>query len=386
MFRYLPLVVKNCWRNRRRTTLTIVSIGASLCLLGVLMAIYHAFYFSDPPPEQALRLVTRNRVSLTFQMPQAYREQIKQIPGVREVMISQWFGGKYKDSRPENMFARFASEPDRLFTIHGEMKVPEDQKKAFQRERSACLVGKALADKYGWKLGDKITIVGDIFPMNLELTIRAIYEAGIGNETLYFNREYLEESLPVRRRGFAGTFNILADSPESVPRIASALDARFRNSSAAETKTEAEQAFQLGFVSALGNVKLFLLSICAAVTFTIMLVSANTMAMSVRERVKEVGVLRTLGFTPGAILGMILSEAVAISVIGGIIGCGLASVLCGAVRSAPVFIQQLKTLSLAPSVAAACVGVAAVIGLVSAAVPAWSASRTPIVEALRASD
>ncbi len=386
MFRYLPLVVKNCWRNRRRTTLTIVSIGASLCLLGVLMAIYHAFYFSDPPPEQALRLVTRNRVSLTFQMPQAYREQIKQIPGVREVMISQWFGGKYKDSRPENMFARFASEPGRLFTVRGEMRVPEDQKKAFQRERSACAVGKALADKYGWKLGDKITIVGDIFPMNLELTIRAIYEADINNETLYFNREYLEESLPVARRGFAGTFNILADSPESVPRIASAVDARFRNSSAAETKTEAEQAFQLGFVSALGNVKLFLLSICAAVTFTIMLVSANTMAMSVRERVKEVGVLLTLGFTPGAILGMILSEAVAISVIGGIIGCGLASVLCGAVRSAPVFIQQLKTLSLAPSVAAACVGVAAFIGLVSAAAPAWSASRTPIVEALRASD
>jgi putative ABC transport system permease protein len=386
MFRYLPLVVKNCWRNRRRTTLTIASIGASLCLLGVLMAIYHAFYFSDPTPEQALRLVTRNRVSLTFQMPQAYREQIRLIPGVREVAISQWFGGTYKDRRPENMFARFAAEPDRLFTLHAEFNVPEDQKKAFQRERSACLVGKALADKYGWKLGDRITIVGDIFPVTLELTLRAIYESGINNETLYFNREYLEESLPPVRRGFAGTFNILADSAESVARIAAAVDSRFRNSSAAETKTEAEQAFQLGFVSSLGNVKLFLLSICGAVTFTIMLVSANTMAMSVRERVREVGVLRTLGFTPAAILGMILGEAVAISIIGGVVGCGLASLLCGVVRSAPAFISQLKTLSIAPPVVAACIGVAAVIGLVSSALPAWSASRTPIVEALRAAD
>src|SRR5437867_404880 len=145
MLRYLPLIVKNCWRNRRRTVLTILSIGASLSLLGILIAIYTAFYLSETPPEQALRLVARNKVSLVFTMPEAYGEKIKKVPGVREVMAEQWFGGMYKDNRPQNLFPRFAVEPDRIFTIRSEMKLPEEQKTAFQRERTACLIGKGLA-------------------------------------------------------------------------------------------------------------------------------------------------------------------------------------------------------------------------------------------------
>ena len=197
MFRYLPFVLRNCWRNRRRTSLTVISMGVSMCLLGVMMSMYYAFYFSDPTPEQALRLVTRNRVSLTFPIPQFYRERIRQVPGVREVMISQWYGGVYKDSRdPKNFFARFAVEPEKLFRIYGELRIPEDQKRAFLRERTACVIGRDLADKFNFHLGDRITLTGDIFPGTMELTVRGIFDSPRASDVLYFNREYLEESLP----------------------------------------------------------------------------------------------------------------------------------------------------------------------------------------------
>src|SRR5579863_764793 len=312
--RHLSLILKNCWRNRRRTILTIASVGVSLCLLGVLMAIYHAFYFSDPTPAQTLRLVTRNRVSLALPLPQYYREKIQQIPGVRDVEIEQWFGGQYIDARPEHLFARMAVEPDQFFGIYGEVRMPDDQKKAFQQERSACIAGRELAEKYHWNLGDRITLKGDIFPFNLELTLRGIYDSpdnAFLARSLFFNREYLEQSMPVRRRGTAGTFAILAASADDVPRIGAAVDKMFHDSPV-QTKTETESAFALSFVAFLGNVKAILLLVCAAVTFTMLLVSANTIAMSLRERVREVGVLKTLGYTRQTILGIILGEAVAV--------------------------------------------------------------------------
>jgi len=385
MFRYLPLIAKNCWRNRRRTLLTVLSVAASLSLLGVLVAVYTAFYLSDTPPDQALRLAVRNKVSLVFSMPEAYGAKIKAIPGVREVMAQQWFGGQYKDDTPKNLFARFAIEPEKIFTVMSEMKVPEDQKTAFQKERTACLIGKDLAKKLDIHLGDRITLKGDIFPVTLELTVRAIYDAPENNETLFFSRKYLDESINGAMKGEVGMWLILADSADSVPRIASAVDEEFRNATI-HTKTEPERQFQLGFINSMGNVKGFLLSICAAVTFTVLLVSGNTMAMAVRERVREVGILKTLGFTREAILGMILGEALLLALIGGVIGLALASALCGMVRQAPAFISQLHTLSIHPPEALACLALAATIGLVSAFVPALGASRTSIVEALRAND
>ena len=380
MFRYLPLIFKNALRSRRRSILTICSVAASLCLLGVLMAIYHAFYFGQATPAQALRLVTRNRISLATVMPISYRQKILQVPGVREAMVLQWFGGVYKD--PKNVFARFAVEPARFFTLYPEYITSEEEKKAFIRERSACMIGRAIADKYNIKLGDRMTLTGDIFPVTLEFTVRSIYDSVDNNETMYFNLDYLFESLSARRRDFAGTFVVLADNPSSVSGIAKTIDDTYRNAPI-QTRTETEQAFQLGFISFLGNVKVFLLSICGAVTFTILLVSANTMAMSVRERIREVGVLKTLGFTNASILGIILGEAAVLSLIGGIIGCVMAVGLTFLVRQAPAFIMQLKTLTLEPSVAALILLVGVIIGVASAFIPAWNASRTPILDSLR---
>jgi putative ABC transport system permease protein len=386
MFRYLPLILKNCWRNRRRTSLTIVSIGVSMCLLGMLMALYHAFYFGEPAPEEALRLVTRNKVSLTFPLPQFYGQKIRQIPGVREIMISQWYGGVYKDARdPKNFFARFAVDADKLFDIYSEFRIPEEQKKAFLRDRTGCVIGRDLAAKFNFHENDRITLIGDIFPGTMEFTVRGIFDSPRASEVLYFHRDYLEEGLPQRQKGDAGTFYVLVDQPGNVSRVAKAIDAEFHNATA-QTRTESEQAFVLSFVSFLGNVKMFLLSICAAVMFTVLLVSANTMAMSVRERVREVGVLKTLGFTPGNILTIILGEACSISLVGGAIGFAISVFLTAGVNKSPAgaFLPPIKPGD--PTVAAACIATALAIGLISSFAPAWSASRTGIVEALRSTD
>ncbi len=386
MLRYLPLIAKNSLRNRRRSVLTILSIAASLCLFGVLAAMYNMFFFTGPSPEQALRLITMNRVSLANPLPVSYLNQIRQVPGVREVMITQWFGGAYKDARDmRNFFARFALEADKLMAVYSEYRVPPEQAKAFVAERTACMVGRGIADRLGFKLGDKIVLQGDIFPVTLELTVRAIYDARRDTENLFFHYEYLRESVSAGRRDSVGTFVLLAENPEAVPRIAQAVDALFRNSPF-QTKTDTERAFELSFLSYLGNVKMFLLAICGALTFTVLLVSANTMAMSVRERVREVGILKTLGFTPGAILGMILGEAVLIAVLGGLIGLGLAAGICAALRQSPTLFVDLKALEVPPAVAGLSVLLSVLIGLSSCLVPAWTTARRSIVDSLHFTD
>jgi putative ABC transport system permease protein len=261
--------------------------------------------------------------------------------------------------------------------------MPEDQRHAFLTERRACIVSRDLAEKLNLKLGDRITLIGDIYPVNLELTLRGIFDDPDAIQSLFFNLDYLRDALPPARRNWNGTVAILADSPEDVPRIAKAVDDMFANSSP-PTKTESEQQFALSFLWFLGNIKLYLLSICGAVTFTILLVSGNTIAMSVRERIKEVGVLKTLGFTNGTILGIIIGEAITISLIGGVIGLILASgltILVG--KAGQAFVGQLHGLSITSVTALIALGVAILIGLISSFVPAWNAARTNILDSLR---
>jgi putative ABC transport system permease protein len=387
MLRYLPLILKNCWRNRRRTILTIASIGISMCLLGVMMTMYHAFYLSEPQADEAMRLVVRNRVSLTQPVPQSYMSRIKQMPGVQEAMIGNWFGGTYKDNRdPKNMFARFAIEPQKLFTVYGEMKLPEEEKQAWFRDRAGCIIGRDVARNHNLKVGDRLPIIGDIYPGDYEFTIRGIFDWPRNSEVMYFDKEYIEQMLPPERRGFVGLYYLKIDDPQKGAQISTAIDNEFRNSPN-ETKTETEQAFSVGFLSLLGNIKMFLIAIGGAVTFTVLLVSANTMAMSVRERVREVGVLKTLGFAQGEILGMILGEAIAISITGGLIGYLISAGLMRLIAKAPGIGGFLPTLALIePSVATACIGTAALVGVMSALVPAMGASRMSIVQALRTTD
>ncbi len=387
MLRYFPLIWKNSLRNRRRSALTVSSVAASFCLLGLIFAVYRALYLSDPTPAQALRLVTHHRVSLAQAIPASYQQKIRQVPGVEEVMIWQWFGGAYRDTRdPGNFFARFAIEPDKFFRVRPEIKLPADQQQAFIHQRTACIASKDLITRFGWKLGERIHLVGDIFPVNLDLTLVGVFEDPDTTESLFFSETYLRESLGGNRmQDLVGSFEVQCASASDVPRVAEAIDKLFDNAPE-PTKTESERAFALSFVSFLGNVKVFLLSICAAVTFTILLVSANTMAMSVRERIREVGILKTLGYTPRAILGIILGEAGVISLLGGAFGLLLAEGMAEGIRRSSVFIGELRTLGITPDVTAVSLCLAALIGMLSSLIPAWSAARTSILEALRTTD
>jgi len=388
MLRYVPLMLKNALRNKRRSLLTIGSIAVSLCVLGLLMALYRGLFLSGPAtPAQALRLVTHHRVSMTQALPMAYLDRIRRIPGVHAAQEWDWFGGTYKDARDQrNFFARFLIEPDQLFVINPEIALPEDQKQAFLRERTGFIVGKDTADKFGWKIGDRITLVGDIWPVTLELKLVGIFTNPLDSASMYFNATYVREALRAagitRRMDAVGSVQLIVDNPQDVSRVQKAIDAEFDNSPF-PTMTESEQAFVLSFASFLGNLKLYLMAICGAITFTILLVAANTISMSVRERVREVGILKTLGFTRGSILGIILGESVVIAVIGGVFGCLLAALLVNGARHAPGTMGFTNSLAMTPSVVVACIAMAAFIGLISSVVPAWSASRISIVEALR---
>jgi len=387
MFRYVGLIFRNALRNRRRSILTIGSIAVSFCIFCLLIAMYRAMFLGEATPTQALRLVVRHRVSLTQFIPIYYRDKLRQIPGVRDVMVWQWFGGTYKDSRdPNNDFPRFAVEPDRFFNVFPECQMPDDQKLAFQRERTGAIVSRSLADTLHFKIGDRITLVGDIFPVTMEFKVAGIFDVPDGAKLMYFNRDYLRESLSATSAGrdMVGAFFVQSDSAENVPKIAAAIDSAF-DSSPYPTKTESERAFELSFLSFLGNIKIFLMAICAAVTFTILLVSGNTISMSVRERIREVGILKTLGFTPGAILGIVLGESAVISAIGGLVGCVLAAGMCRLVANSPGadYMPALRTMSVGGWVGLISMGSALFMGLISSVIPAWGASRTSILDALR---
>jgi putative ABC transport system permease protein len=373
-------VTKNAFRNKRRSILTVLSIAFSLLLLTLMMTIWRGFYLDKGSAESEQRLVVRHRVSLTFNLPGYYREKIRAVPGVVAVVPVSWFQGVYRDTKPENFFARFATDPDEFFKVFRDIQMPDDQIKAWQRDRQGAIVDDYLANKYGWKLGDRISIQGDIYPVNVELNIRGIFHSNPDNKSLYFNAKYVEEAVDFFK-GRAGTFSILVATPEDVSKVASTVDDMFRNSPQ-PTKAESEKAFGLEFVAMMGNVKAFILSICSAVVFATLLVSANTMAMSIRERTREVAVLKTLGFTRRGVLGLFVSEAVALSLAGGFIGAGLGWVLVYGLTHSPQFISFFP-LVVTPGIGLLALLASGIVGLASSAFPSYNASKINIVDGLR---
>jgi putative ABC transport system permease protein len=374
-------VVRNAFRNKRRSLLTMISISFSLLLLTLMICIWRSFYVDQVAPEAARRLIIRDRVSLAFFLPAYYRDKIRAVPGVTAVAPLTWFGGRYIDDRPEHFFAQLATDPDEYLKVASDKIVPADQLKAWQQDRTGAMVDVALADKYHWKLGDKITLQGTIFSVNPELTIRAIYHRDPPQNALYFHTKYLEEAVPWFK-GQAGWYAAQIDSADDVARVSKEIDDMFRNSPL-QTKTESEKAFQLGFVASLGNVKAFILGICGAVAFAIMLVSANTMAMSVRSRIREVAVLKTLGFTHRRVLSIFVSESVALSLLGGILGVLVAIPVITAMTHRFIGLGIPLDMKVKAPTAALAVFVSLILGVVSGFLPALRASRINIVEGLR---
>ncbi len=382
----MPLVLKNVLRNPGRSLLTTVSVAVSFCMLGVLMSMYRMFFLAPPDPDQALRLIVRNRISFTNPLPLSYQNRIASVRGVSQVMKYQWFGGIYKDSRePRNMFARFAVDPPTLFKVYPEYKISADERQAFLRERQSCILGRPLAERLGVKVGDHITLAGDIFHATLDLVVRGFYDSKRYNEYLYFHYDYLNEALFPNGMNFVSMYAVTVDRPEDTGPVARNIDAVFRNATN-QTKTETEKSLQLSFLAYIGNVKLFLLALCASLTLATLFVSANTMAMSVRERVPEIGILKTLGFTDDFIVKLFVGESLAVALAGGAAGLFVAELIIALLRHAPAIFVDLKALALPAGLLAASLGLAAVLGVLSSAFPALAASHRGILDCLRVTD
>ncbi len=381
--KFVPYVFRSLFRKKTRSILTIASIVLPFFVICVLGTLLMALDADTSGGKGMYRLVVRHKVSLGNAIPEAYRERIAQLPGVKDVTILNWFGGTYKDNRPENMFARFGCEPDQLLAIFDEVTIVNGTAADWTSDRSGALVGERLMKRYGWKLGDKFVLKGDYYPVNLELTVRAVFR-GSDETGIYFDRKVVEEGLPAVK-GQVGTFWIKADSAEAVQRLPRVVDALFENSSA-PTKTETEKEFQNGFVSMLGNVRAIVTGISTAIGLVILLISANTMAMAARERVTEIAVLRTLGFGKPLILTLILAESLFLSATGAFVGLGLFRlafpVLKEGLLNSPMA-GFAAGMQLFPEVLLTGVGITLLVGLVAGIVPAIRSAQRSIPDGLR---
>jgi len=405
--KFLPFVLKHLRRNWIRTTSTVAAMAICIflfCTLQSVLAEINALLAAS----NASRLITRHAVSLVFQVPLAYGPRIQAVPGVKSVANTTWFGGslpakKEGKADPEaeatmdwsNFFPNMAVD-EAYFAMSPEFQIPPDQFQAYLQDMQGAVVGRKLADKFGWKIGDRFFLESFIPAYRkregpFEFVVRAIADTdaakypGTDTGIMFFQYKYLYES--TGRRLNAGTYTVEIDDPSRAGAISKAIDAQFENSDA-QTHTETEQAFRAGFIAMAGNLALLLNGIGLAVSFTILLVTANTMSMAVRERRTEIAVLKTLGFPSAHVMGLVVAEAVALGVLGGALGIGGSQGLMWVLSNTPGISDMLAGIGLSgvtlkPMVAAVGFLVAILLGFAAGFVPALSAYRSRITDMLR---
>ncbi len=376
--KFLPFVLRNLFRKKTRTLLTVGSIAVALFLFGLLVTIETSLN-AGVDVAGADRLVIRNRTSLIMPLPLAYQERLRQMPHITEATFATWFGGVYQDER--NFFPQFAVDTETYRQMFPEFEIPDQQWRDFLADQEGAVVGRVTAERFGWKVGDRVPIQGTIWPGTWEFNIRAIYNGartGDDESLFWFHWKYLEERRPFGK-GTVGWYTVKVDDPDNAVAVARRVDESFANS-AWETSTETEKAFAAGFAKQIGNIRLLILSIGAVVLFTLLLVTGNTMAMTVRERVPELGVLKTLGFTDATVLVLVLVESLLIACVGGALGLALAKLFT--LGGDPTG-GMLPTFYLAPSEMLLGFAIAVTVGLVAGSVPALTAMRLRIVDALR---
>jgi putative ABC transport system permease protein len=381
---YLKLIFKNVFRAKLRTALTVTGLVVAIVAFGLLQTVVDA-WFAGANSASSARLVTRNAISLVFSMPTYYRERIRSIEGVKIVSYSQWFGGIYKE--PSNFFPQFAVDHNNYFDLYPEFLIKPDELLAFKRDRQGAIVGRKLADQFGWKVGDVIPIRGTIFSGNWQFTIRAIFD-GRDETTLtrqfFLHWDYINESVKKRfpRRGDQiGVFNILINDPSRAADISKAIDAEFRNS-LAETLTETEKAFQLGFVAQSEAIVVAIRVVSFVVIFIIMAVVANTMAMTARERIAEYATLKVLGFSPGYVAALIFGEAMVLAFLGAGIGVLLTFPVASGFANSPAG-AAFASFAVSASTVWLQLACAVAVGVIAALVPGWRSARIKIVDGLR---
>ncbi len=378
----LKLVLRNAFRHRLRSLLTVSGMCVAILAFALLRTVVSAWY-AGVEASSANRLITRNSISLVFPLPLSYRDKIRQIDGVKNVSYGNWFGGYYIDRK--NFFANFAVEPESYLSLYPEYLLPDNQKTSFYRDRKSCVVGRKLARRFGWKIGDTVTLTGTIFPGKWDFVLRGVYRGRddtIDENQFFLHWNYINETLKKttsRRADQVGFYVIGIAAPEFAAETAEAIDRTFKNSRA-ETLTETERAFQLSFVSMSEAILTAIRLISFVVIGIILVVVANTMVMSVRERAGEYAVFKTLGFGSFYLAGLVLGESLLISGLGGAAGLVLtfpaAKTFAAAVGNwFPVFKVEALTVYLG-------VAAAMVVGMVSAVIPIWRVVTVRVVEGL----
>jgi putative ABC transport system permease protein len=381
---FLKLILRNALRHKLRTGLTVLGLVIAVLAFGLLQTVVDAWY-AGANSAAPNRLVTRNAISLVFPMPLHYREKIRAVPGVRAVAPFNWFGGYYQD--PKNFFAQFAIEPVPFLAMYPEYRIADDELRAFMRDRKGAIVGRKLADRYGFKVGDTLPLQGTIYPGVWTFTVRAIYhgaDAKTDDSQMLFHWEYLNETMKQRvpRRGDqVGVFMVQIDDPQRSAEIGQAIDALFKNS-LAETLTETEKAFQLGFVAMTETIVVAIRLVSFVVIFIILAVMANTMAMTARERLGEYATLKALGFGPGYVAWLVFGESLAIALVGA--GLGVALTFPVAAWFGAEMGQFFPVFEVSGATVALQLACAAAVGVAAALVPGRRAARVKIVEGLRA--
>jgi putative ABC transport system permease protein len=381
--KFFPMLRANLFRSKKRTFLTVASVALALFLFASLRTVVTTLA-NNSQFGSARRLVVTNRTGFVIPLPVAYANRIQALPGVESVTWANWFGGQYGDGK--EFFATFAISAETYLGMYPEMTVPDDQKAAFMQDRSGALVGQRLLALFGWKVGQTITLRGTIFPGDWTFTIRGIYtptDKSIDDRSMMFHWEYLDQYLQDQgngRGGIAGWYIVQIADLNDAPHIGKAIDDMFI-SSPDPTKTGTEKAFNASFANMWGNVSLLMNTIGMAVVFAILLVTANAMMMSARERTREVAVLKTIGFSDGRLFALVLTEAGLISMLGAAIGLGAAKFLYSGGRMNPG--GFLPGFDLTTSTMLSGGAIALVLMLASGIVPAWRAARLPVIQALR---
>jgi putative ABC transport system permease protein len=380
--KYARLLFANLFRKKIRLALSLLSFFAALLLFGVLAAVKSAFN-QGIDVAGVDRLVVINRVSLIQPIPISYADRIQQIQGVKYVTHSNWFGGIYQD--PKNFFPQFAIDVDSFRKVFPEFVVPDAQWQNFVKDRQGAVVGAKLAKRFGFKVGDRVPIQGTILPGTWEFNIDAIYAGKDGNQDetqFWFQYEYFRERAPERFKSLVGWYTVRVDNPDDSPRIAKTIDTQFSNSPY-ETKTDTEKGFATGFAKQIGNVGALIFIVGSVVFFTLLLVTANTMAISVRERTAELAVLKAVGFSDMTVLWFVMAESLTIAVVGGSAGLLVSMAFTAGLAKSAALASVLPIIAIPFSSLGVGAILAVAVGIVSGLMPAYAAMRLRVVEALR---
>jgi putative ABC transport system permease protein len=375
------LIAQNAFRNKRRLALTVGSVTVSLFLLTVLQVMLRGFTDPAATEHSAARLVVRHKVSLANMLFSKYQARIEALPGVVACTKLLWFGGIYQDEK--NFFPQFACDAEALFNVLAEASIAPEQRRRFIQERTACVVGVKSMERFGWKLGDRIHLMGAMWPCDPELTVRGVFSGSLDDTMLFFHHTYFDEMLG--DRGFTGLFWVRAENAAAVTGLIERIDAAFENSDA-ETQTEAERAFQVGFVSMLGNVKVLIGSISTVIVFTLLLATAGTMSRAIRERGREVAVLKALGFEGWRIGGLMLAESCGLALAGGLLGCLAAWLVLSTIHVQELSHGLFVRFEVTPQILARGLLVSLALGIASCLLPAWRSVRKGVAEGLRAAE